>query len=90
MRLPLRVSAWYSLFRCHRELDVLHIPECRSSVARIAHQLRVDAAGIASSMRTSPGLPRASDIGCGVRMPATTSSPCAFTKILTVKHVLPG
>ena len=36
--------------------------------------------GIASSMEVSPGLARALDMGCGVRMPATTSSPCALIR----------
>ena len=39
-----------------------------------------EAARIAASSGVSPGWAVSFDSGCGVRMPATTSSPCAFTR----------
>ena len=64
----------------HGELDVLH-------VLVVLFQRRADLHQFARRRRASP-LPAGfrpawrptCDSGCGVRMPATTSSPCAFTR----------
>ena len=64
----------------HGELDVLHVVVVLLELLADLPSARRRPSGIATSSGVSSGLAPALDSGCGVRMPATTSSPCAFTR----------
>ena len=67
----------------HRELDVLHVAVMRFQARRRCATSSAKASGITSSIdgRLLLAASRARlVIDCGVRMPATTSSPCALIR----------
>ena len=77
VRLPVRVCSRYSLPRLDRELDVLHVAVVRFELLVDVDELRRRPR--ASFLRATSRRRRLRfEIGSGVRMPATTSSPCAF------------
>ena len=66
-----------------RELDVLHVAVVLLELRRRCASTRLKASGIAVSidgLSEPASLRAASVISCGVRMPATTSSPCALIR----------
>ena len=71
VRLPTRHCSMYSVPLLDGELDVHHVAVVAFERAADLHQLA----------RRRVGLSRSSSrIGSGVRVPATTSSPCAFMR----------
>ena len=77
--LPVAGLQHVQLVLLHRELDVLHVRVVLLELGADRDELLVGA-GMATSMLRSPGLALSWAIGCGVRMPATTSSPCALIR----------
>ena len=64
----------------HGELEVLHVAVVLLELLAHLHQLGVGLGHRHFQRRSRRAWRAALDSGCGVRMPATTSSPCAFTR----------
>ena len=83
VRLPARVCSIHSLPCSTGELEVLHVAVVLLERLVDARQARRTPSGIAFSidgLSEPASLRAASVISCGVRMPATTSSPCALIR----------
>ena len=83
VRLPVRVCSMKSLPFCDRELDVLHVAVVRLELPADRRQLGEDLRHhLFHGRRVEPFavFARRPVRCCGVRMPATTSSPWALTR----------